>query len=289
MSESQHEERALFLPYATKKKHSCLSFHQTKQNGSQDQGFTVTHYMCSHCVYDHTWLSFSTVIPGRWVYLCPQEGLTVWVCPPQRPPGSWCRTLEPACLVGGPKGPWGWGLGGVESSQVQSGGACLQAMICQADTLCARCQQVFDPAWTRLHRTFQSISHTTWFILHGIDIHTIHIPAKSGVWLNSPHCVQSYIQSCVYCLDIKAWTEWTSVKETRVQKCLKDSVATYSEMKRQGRQQKHSWWCEMRGKSLSFELWKHTLGLFWIPQSPSWWGNTVCLIAFTLPLLFKVG
>lgn len=65
----------------------------------------------------------------------------------------------------------------------------------------------FDPASTRLHRTFQSISHTTWFILHGIDIHTIQIPAKSGVWFDSSHCVQSYIRSYVYCLNIKARTE----------------------------------------------------------------------------------
>lgn len=56
--------------------------------------FTVTHI----CVSQHTWLPPS-IIPGQWVYLRRQEGLTVWVCLPWRPArlvAHW--TLEPDSL-----------------------------------------------------------------------------------------------------------------------------------------------------------------------------------------------
>ena len=77
------------------------------QDMSQTQVFTVTHYLHSYCVYEHVCLSSCSVIPGWWVYMCPQEPLIVWVCPPQRPP-TWLGAQKAGARLPGLAPRRGW-------------------------------------------------------------------------------------------------------------------------------------------------------------------------------------
>lgn len=109
----------------------------------------MTHYLCSHCVYGHTW---------PFLHHCDYRAMSVPV-PPGRdslfgyalcgdPPDSRCRTLEPRSLKWLPREPGGEPGGGWVGGWMQRalGGRFSVRTLTAA----------FDLAPTRLHRNISS-------------------------------------------------------------------------------------------------------------------------------------
>lgn len=114
----------------------------------------------------------------------------------------------------------------------------MRAVICRADTV-SSC----DPVWTCLHHTFHSISHTTLFILHDMDMHDSNLSKDWSVARGFTVC--AVLNMVPHALSVyKGRDSLTQNEQQQFLQCLKDPVSTYFEMKRQKmreRQQKHSW------------------------------------------------